>query len=165
MFADILNKNLFDEITCEELVAILSCFTDIKVQDELKTLKPNSDNEKINKILEQMERLLFKYKDFEISKNIQTGTPYDVQFDIIQYSIDWVRCDNEISCKSLLENIKLEKEISIGEFSKAMLKINNIVNELSKIAENNGNIGLLHILQEIPTKTLKFIITNQSLYV
>ena len=165
MFTDIFIDKLFDDLNCEQLVGILSCFTNIKVEDELKTLNPESDDKKVNKILKTMEELLFKYKDFEISKKIQTGTDYDINYDILEYAMDWVKCEDEISCKILLEKIKLDKEISIGDFCKAILKINNIVNELCKIAENNGKIQLLHTLNEIPSKTLKFIITNQSLYI
>ena len=40
-----------------------------------------------------------------------------------------------------------------------------MTNELKNVAEYLGNIELLHKLQKIPELTLKFIATNQSLYV
>ena len=40
-----------------------------------------------------------------------------------------------------------------------------MVNELSNIAEYTGNVELLNKLSLIPDITLKFIATNQSLYV
>jgi Cu/Ag efflux protein CusF len=58
-----------------------------------------------------------------------------------------------------------EKEIFLGEFVKAILKINNISCEMEKIAEMTGNISLLSKLKEIPKMTMKFVVTNQSLYV
>ena len=58
-----------------------------------------------------------------------------------------------------------EKGIFLGEFVKAILKINNIASEIEKIAEMVGNISLLSKLKEIPALTLKFVVTNQSLYV
>jgi hypothetical protein len=58
-----------------------------------------------------------------------------------------------------------EKEIFLGEFVKALLKINNISSELEKIAEMTGNIAFLSKLREIPHMTLKYVVTNQSLYV
>ena len=73
---------------------------------------------------------------------------------------------------TILENIKeiihkceYEYEIFPGEFIKAILKINNMVNELKNVAEYIGNVELLHKLTQIPELTLKFIATNQSLYV
>ena len=46
-----------------------------------------------------------------------------------------------------------------------IVKINNIASELEKIAETNNKIDLLQKLRDIPSKTLKFVATNQSLYV
>ena len=40
-----------------------------------------------------------------------------------------------------------------------------MVNELKNVAEYIGNVELLHKLAQIPELTLKFIATNQSLYV
>jgi hypothetical protein len=59
----------------------------------------------------------------------------------------------------------LEKGVFLGEFVKAVLKINNIANEMEKIAEMTGNIPFLSKLNEIKYLTLKYIVTNQSLYV
>ena len=58
-----------------------------------------------------------------------------------------------------------EKEIFLGEFVKALLKITNISCEMEKIAEITGNISFLSTLKEIPGMILKFVVTNQSLYV
>jgi hypothetical protein len=69
------------------------------------------------------------------------------------------------SCKFLLQNLGAEKEVFIGEFVKALLKINNISSEMEKLAELTGNMALLVKLKEIPNLTLKYVVTNQSLYV
>jgi hypothetical protein len=58
-----------------------------------------------------------------------------------------------------------ERHIFLGEFVKALLKINNISCELEKLAELTGNIAFLNKLKEIPAMTLKYVVTNQSLYV
>ena len=58
-----------------------------------------------------------------------------------------------------------EREIFLGEFVKAVLKINNVASEMEKVAENQGNIEFLSKLKEIPNLTLKFVVTNQSLYI
>ena len=58
-----------------------------------------------------------------------------------------------------------KKQIFLGEFVKALLKINNISCEFEKIAEMTGNILLLSKLKKIPNMTLKYVVTNQSLYV
>jgi hypothetical protein len=55
-------------------------------------------------------------------------------------------------------------DISLGDFVKAILKINNIVQELEKAATISENISLIEKIREIPVLTLKSCITNQSLY-
>jgi hypothetical protein len=64
-----------------------------------------------------------------------------------------------------LDKIGSEKGIFLGEFVKALLKINNISSEMETVAELMGDIEFLHKLKQIPIMTLKFVATNQSLYV
>jgi hypothetical protein len=49
----------------------------------------------------------------------------------------------------------LEKGISLGDFSKAILKISNLAKELTSICENESKILLLSKLSEIDNKILK----------
>jgi hypothetical protein len=58
-----------------------------------------------------------------------------------------------------------EKNIFLGEFVKALIKITNISCELEKICELGGDMELLSKLKQIPEITLKYVATNQSLYV
>jgi hypothetical protein len=105
------------------------------------------------------------YQDFETSKQITTGTDYNIHYDLIDYVIAWSECESATECKEVLQKLEKEKGVFLGEFVKAILKINNIANEMEKIAESIGNISLLSKLREIPLMTQKFVATNQSLYV
>jgi len=53
----------------------------------------------------------------------------------------------------------------LGEFVKAVLKINTIVGELDKICDLIGNVPFKNVLSQVGDITLKYIATNQSLYV
>ena len=90
---------------------------------------------------------------------------YNIQYDLINYVIDWCSSENVEDCKLILQKLGDEKEQFLGEFVRALLKINNISRELEKIAELTGNIEFLSKLKEIPNMTLKYVVTNQSLYV
>ena len=96
---------------------------------------------------------------------IETGIDYSVQFDIIDYVIKWCECETDSDCKLLVQNVFIEKEIFLGEFVKAILKINNIATEMEKISELLGDMNFLSVLKQIPQLTLKYVATNQSLYV
>ena len=45
------------------------------------------------------------------------------------------------------------------------MNLNNLSRELENVAEFLGDIQFLSKLKQIPEKTIKFIVTNQSLYV
>jgi superfamily II RNA helicase len=79
--------------------------------------------------------------------------------------LNWCESEDEKTCKEIIQKCEYEYEVFPGEFIKAILKINNMVNELKNVAEYIGNVELLHKLTQIPELTLKFIATNQSLYV
>jgi hypothetical protein len=81
------------------------------------------------------------------------------------YIEKWWSCTNEPQCMQFLSELYNEKGIFIGEFVKAILKINNIAIEVEKIAEFLGNMELLTKIKSIHDNTLKFVVTNQSLYV
>lgn len=63
-----------------------------------------------------------------------------MHYDLIEYTMKWYDCENVEECKSLLQTMLSEKEIFLGEFVKAILKINNISSEMERIAENTGAI-------------------------
>ena len=101
----------------------------------------------------------------EVSHDIFSGADYSIQFDIVDNCIDWILCNSEVKCIQFFKSLKLNKGIFIGEFTKAILKINNICKEILKICEISNQINLAAKLEEIPEKILKFICTSQSLYI
>jgi hypothetical protein len=76
----------------------------------------------------------------------------------------WCESDDELTCKTIIRDLKTETGLFVGEFIKALLKINAVAQELERVCELVQNIALLAQLRQIPTLTLKYIATNQSLY-
>jgi superfamily II RNA helicase len=165
LFGDLLIQNKLDLLDANDLVALFSCFTNCTVPENLSTNIPFSENKYLEKLLFELIENDNKLKQNELKNNIETGTTTNMQYNLISYMYEWCECDNIETCKSLLQKMAIEKEIFLGEFIKAILKINNIVNELIRVSEIIGNIKLLHTLKEIPKKTLKYVATNQSLYI
>ena len=95
---------------------------------------------------------------------LDTGYEFTQHWDLVGPVLDWCKAENEQQCKLVLQNLA-KKNVFTGEFIKALLKINNAATELEKICELTNRMDLLKKLKEIPEKTLKFIATNQSLYV
>ena len=155
VFADLLEENYFDNMTSIDIACILSMFTNISVQDELKTeIPPTKEAEHISMLYDEERR-----------RDLNTGFDYQYHFELFDYIRQWSEAQLAEECKQILENMEKEKEIFLGEFVKALLKINNIVEELKLVAELLGNVHLLSTLAEIPHNLLKYVVTNQSLYV
>ena len=165
IFANLLYTNKLDQFSSKQLVALFSCFTNIAVQEDLKALIPRTDDKDVKKMVLLITEAYNSYQDAELKRNIVSGMDYTIHYDLLDYVEEWCNADNVESCKFLLQKIGREKEIFLGEFVKALLKINNISCEMEKIAEMTGNIAFLSKLKEIPGMTLKYVVTNQSLYV
>ena len=165
VFSKLLEDNIFHELSCKQIVSILSIFTNIKVDENVRDIVPKSCDEEIQKTVILFTDLYSYYKNKEIDYEINSGFDYSIHYDLLNYVDEWCDCSDVQMCKLLLQKIGEEKGIFLGEFVKSLLKINNISCELEKVAEMTGNIQLLSKLKEIPNMTLKYVVTNQSLYV
>jgi superfamily II RNA helicase len=167
IFADLLESKRLQQFDVYELIALFSCFTNVSVPEALMDYKLSDNDEfaNIKKFITEVFNIYEDKKEFEIQQRIDTGVDYSMHFDLIDYVIEWTHCTNEPECKQLLDKIGVEKEIFLGEFVKALLKINNISSEMERVAELTGDVEFLHKLKQIPELTLKFVATNQSLYV
>jgi superfamily II RNA helicase len=153
--------NYFIDLKPEEIVGLLSIFSNVNFPDSEKTSIPNSNSKIVNKICKELEDNISVLKDKELKKEFLNNEIIEIQFDLIDISMNWCDCKSNEECNILLK----KTDMFLGDFIKAILKINNICNELIKIAEIIDNLKLLELLNEIPKLTLKYIVDNQSLYV
>lgn len=160
----LLKCNYFENMTPQEIVCILSMFTNIRVSDEKKSSVP-IDNVNAFEACSYIKQQIDYYCNIELKNRINSGENCDFNFDIMDTIIQWYNASDENTCKQIVQTLSRDKEIFIGDFIKAILKINNIVAEMEKIAEMNNNIPLLEKIRLIPTNTLKYVATNQSLYI
>ena len=165
IFADLVLDNVFASFSVYEMVGILSCFTNVKVSDDKKTFLPVSNYKKVALLIKEIHDSCNTFVDLELKNGINTGTDYDIIFDLTDYMIHWAECDSELECKFLLQRMSEEKDIFLGEFVKAILKVVAITVELAAVAELIGDMELLQKCKEVPVILQKFVATNQSLYV
>ena len=107
-----------------------------------------------------------KFIDLEQKYNIHSGSNYERNFDIQEYTMKWCEAEGDFACKEILATIQNETgNVFLGDFIKAILKINNISNEVERAAESLNQINLIEKLRKIPELTLKYVATTQSLYI
>jgi superfamily II RNA helicase len=147
-----------------DLVGIFACFNNSRVSDDLKTHQPHTGSAQVNTLSLFMANKLAYYSDLETKALIDTGSAADFNYDIQTAVMDWYAALDEDTCKAVITQVKKEKDIFLGEFIKVILKINNMCAEFEQICELTGNLGLLEKVKAIPGKLLKYVVTNQSLY-
>jgi hypothetical protein len=154
VFAKLYESKAIDNLNSRQLASLFSCFTNITVSEEIKDIIPKSSDKEVQEIILNISKMYLEYQDKELKYNINSGVDYNINYDLINYVSEWCECSNINDCKLLLQKLSVEKEIFLGEFVKALLKINNISSEMEKISEQMGNIAFLSKLREIPNMTL-----------
>ena len=163
--ADIIDEGVLDVLSPEEIVAVMSVFTPIRLSDEDKyvTVDYINCNSNIIKTVKKVKHSLDYWYDIETKYQTSFSQEYDIQYDMCEFMFQWCVAENEDKCINIYNNAK-QFNIYIGEFVKAILKIKNICKELEQACQIKENTGLLNKLSKIPELILKSIVTNQSLY-
>lgn len=165
VFATMLENRMLDGLQGIQLAALFSCFTSVYVHEDMANVEPVSQDTAIISVVKHAAQEYRRYQDIEDREKVQTGTDYTVHYELIEYIMEWGKCSNCAECDAVITRLEKEKGIFLGEFVKALLKINNISSEMENLAESIQNIPLLRELSEIRHLTLKYVATNQSLYV
>lgn len=164
LFADMIEARDFTMLSIKEVVAVFSCFTDIRVDDSIAVYDYNG-NKNVHKLLQRIKWILDYYYDKELKMfGFLEEEEYYYHYDLIDAVIQWCDAKDETTAKYIIQQLEEDKGIFPGEFVKAILKINAIAKEMESICADH-HIQLQYICSEIPKHTLKYIALNQSLYV
>jgi superfamily II RNA helicase len=149
IYTDLYCYNKFTPLSATELFCLLSCFYPIKPIE----ISPPFLKEEIKFIKVRIEYYEEQDQKYEfISK-------YELQYDMMTYIKEWMDdCHDEIKSVQLLN--KMKQTVFCGDFVKCCLKLVNI----SKEIEKNAPPELREKLEDGKGKIMKFICTNQSLY-
>ena len=162
-----IDYNYFAKLSVRQLIGLFSCFTNVKIPNDQKSSVPITDDEMLKKCIKDLQNYYKQYDKHEFENDLRTGIKYDHEliFDMIEFSMKWCDCDNENDCKYFIQTDVADKSISIGDFTKAMLKIVTITKELMNVCEIIGEMELMYKLSKIEGLVLKYVTTSQSLYV
>lgn len=165
VMADIIDDGGFDQLSPEEIVAVVSVFTPIRLSDEDKYINVDyiNCNNNIIQTIKKIKKSLDYWYDIETKHQTSFAQEYNIQYDMCEFMFKWCLAENEEQCIQIYNEVK-GFNIYIGEFVKAILKIKNICKELEQACQIKENVSLLNRLSKVPELILKSIATNQSLY-
>ena len=162
---ELLYEHTFDSLDVKEIISVLACFTNLHLPEEMSVLSISSINcnDVIKKTIKKIKEKYNKYYDILIRNKLEIVENYILHYNLSEIIFKWCSCKDDMECKMVILEAK-QYDISLGDFVKSILKINNIALELEKVAILQENLNLLNKLKKIPEITLKSCITNQSLY-
>ena len=164
-FSELILEGFFDNFNTIDIISILSCFTNVSVpkKDCIINIDYINCSENIKNQLKKMKIKFYKFYDIELGNRINPIDNYDLHWNMCELMIKWCNSTSEEECKAIYNEAEYYG-ICLGEFVKAILKINAIGLELEKISLIKEDLSLLKKCKLIPQLTLKSIATNQSLY-
>ena len=156
--------NNFADFKPVDLVAFFSLFTDVRVHEEYRVYpgfatycEQTFMNERIKSFEKMRDSLIITEQSHQIC--VKDSGLDRFCYDLLDFMYDWCDCRDEFECRVLILEMG-SRGISVGDFTKAVLKISTIARELSETT----CVELKHKLSEIDGLILKYVATNQSLY-
>tara|TARA_Y100000741_G_C17839304_1_gene389898 strand:- start:80 stop:514 length:435 start_codon:yes stop_codon:yes gene_type:complete len=143
----------------------MSCFTPIRLTDDNTVMSLSKDvlGDNVVNTIKHIEKIYNKYSDLLDRNHIKNIEYTEFQYNLCEIMIKWCTASTEADCTKIINECKMY-DIGLGDFVKAVLKINNICQELESQCIISENTELLQKLKSVPELTLKHCISNQSLY-
>jgi superfamily II RNA helicase len=170
VFVEYLHSTDFmKELSAKQIVGLFSCFTNIKVDQEHQVSVPTTEDRAIKKSIGIINTVIDIYESYEDEYQIQLSSTIsrsdlEISYDMIDAMIKWCDCTDEAQCKWFIQTELSEKSVSIGDFTKAVLKISTMSKELMTMCESFEQLELMEKLSCIDGMILKYVTTAQSLY-
>ena len=160
--ADLIYHTSFMTYSPENIAAILSIFTDISLPEDERILSPPKifDSDVIKDIRTLCDREEI-YARGELDRGLYSPV-IKFTYDLMEFIPEWCAIETEEQCKYFIQT---RLHISLGDFIKSLLKIVVIVKEFQVVAELTNELSFLTSLKAIEPLLLKYVATNQSLYV
>ena len=155
------------DFSLEQLIQLFISFTDIRVPEDYRIMYCSTMDMFLKNAINDTKGFIEEIIAAEYDLGMNTGIDYDtiINYDFTDEILGWIYADTEYKCKEFIQTVVYGKDISVGDFTKAILKISNIVKEFSNIAESSVNTEFLYKLSQIDSLILKYVTTAQSLYV
>lgn len=162
ILSELLFNKVFQALNVQDITSVLSTFTPIRSSCNITTSE--FANEEYVKCLTFIQDRNIYYKNKDTKYMLDIGEDYTFQLNLCAIMNIWTQhndCETLNRCVASLS----DNGIFIGEFIKAVLKINAVAKELSSVCELHNLIELKQKLDNIQEATMKHVVTNFSLYV
>jgi hypothetical protein len=158
--------NYFEDFSPKQIAVVLAAFVELKIPEEVRARAPSWGDRFAEERALSLSQFAEMYAGLEEIRDVATGIDYDgmVGFDAPALVAEWWECEDERACKVFAQTRLAEVDVSIGDFSKAVVKLSGAVREVAMLAEAAGEVGAAHKCSCIDANLLKYVVSAQSLY-
>lgn len=160
----LLNTGHLEGWTASDLVALLSCFCEVRAENNDENPVSQSDwkDDNISTTIQHIKQGL----ELMEMESEQQGVylwrePVIIQGILYRRMERWIQATDKEACSQFLQSLLEDCEIGAGDFVKIILKIIAIKKEMER---NVSSVSLQFVLSQIDELICKFIATSQSLY-
>jgi len=158
-----------DTIDIAKLASILSMFCDCsaKPDDSVDNISSSCKQTTImaKSIVDQMEQAY--QREHQTLGGYYITQEYQISTRLYSYVTQWCDANTPFECLKVMNEAYESQGISSGDFVKSILKIIKLSKELMASAQEMGNswLWLEKLCSQVPEQLMKYIVTNQSLYI
>lgn len=160
ILTEMITRNIFDDLSAEEIVGLLSIFIeDVKYENPKRLV--DIKQTVIKNRIEIIEKMIKEFRESEIELDISDNETYgywNIYYDYVDVAYEWANGTSLREVFKILETYE-------GNFVKNMLKINNIATDLKSLTSIYGNLKIIPKLDQIEDLILRDIVTINSLYI
>jgi superfamily II RNA helicase len=167
VFGEMIYRKDIEDLNSLELAQLLSCFTSVSTPEDKRTnVVPKHVTPLFQKVIEEAKKNNEKWENKESKEGIhmEIENKEAMHYELLEGIRKWYGSETNKETMKTLEELEREKGISVGEFSKAMMKIIAMTKELTKVYESESNESMKKKLIEIEKNVSKSFMRNVSLY-
>jgi superfamily II RNA helicase len=152
-------RGILDNLTFPEIVSVLSSFINEKDSSNGERYISDLDTtDNVIKALKDIEKIGIYFQNLEDELEIHIGTDYKIYLDFIETSYIW-------SSGGTISEVYRYTKIYDGNFVKAMMRINNICENLMEICKSIERYDICSKLEGYNSILIRDITSINSLYV
>jgi len=158
LFTEMIFRGLLDNLNFPEIVAVLSVFINEKDGSEEKYISDINISNNVNYVLKELNNISEYFIKLEQKNELYIGSDYTLGLDFIELAYIW-------ACGGNIQDIYKNTNMYDGNFVKAIMRINNICENLMDICKTIERFDLITKLENYNQLLIRDITSINSLYI
>ncbi len=158
IFSEMIFRGLLDNLDFPEIIAILSSFINEKEGSEEKYISDINISENVSYVLKELNNICEYFIKIEDENQLYIGSDYNLYLDFVELAYIWASGGS-------IHDIYKHSNMYDGNFVKAIMRINNICENLMDICKNIERFDLCSKLENYNQILIRDITSINSLYI